>query len=80
MSAWASLERFGENDLVFIKWRLCRNCFKNEWTLAQEQKEVKLSLSYLSFKSGFWFLYSVERMKGGFKSEDTEEFLRLQHK
>ena len=28
-----SLERFGEKDLVFTKWRLCRHRFKNEWTL-----------------------------------------------
>ena len=33
MSAGASLERFGERHLVFIKWRLCKNCFNNEWTL-----------------------------------------------
>ena len=33
MSGGDSLERFGEKDLVFIKWRSCRHCFKNEWTL-----------------------------------------------
>ena len=33
MSAGASLEKFGEKDLVFIKWRSCTHFFKNEWTL-----------------------------------------------
>ena len=33
MPAGASLERFGEKDLVFIKWRLRRHCFKNKRTL-----------------------------------------------
>ena len=33
ISGGDSLERFGEKDLVFIKWRSCRHCFKNEWTL-----------------------------------------------
>ena len=33
ISAGASLERFGEKDIVFIKWRSCRHCFKNEWNL-----------------------------------------------
>ena len=27
------MEKFGEKDLAFVKWRLCRHCFKNEWTL-----------------------------------------------
>ena len=35
MPAGASLERFGDKDLVFINWRLCRHCFKNQWTLSQ---------------------------------------------
>ena len=30
MSALASLERFGEEDLVFINWR---SCLQNEWPL-----------------------------------------------
>ena len=30
MTAGASLERYGDMDLVFIKRRLCRFCFKNE--------------------------------------------------
>ena len=30
MSALASLEMFGEEDLVFINWRLCRHCLQNE--------------------------------------------------
>ena len=40
MSALASLEKFGEEDLVFINWRSCRNCLQNEWSLEQmfEQK------------------------------------------
>ena len=29
MSAGARLERFGEKDLVFIKWRSCRHCSRN---------------------------------------------------
>jgi hypothetical protein len=33
MSVGASLERFGEQDLVFSR-KLCIHCFKNEWTLA----------------------------------------------
>ena len=33
MSALASLERFGEEDLVFINRKLCRHCFQNEWPL-----------------------------------------------
>ena len=33
MSAGASLERFGERDLVFIKWDRENNVLKNEWTL-----------------------------------------------
>ena len=33
MPAQASVERFGEKDLVFIKWRSCRHCFRNKWTL-----------------------------------------------
>ena len=33
MSALASLERFGEKYLVFLNWRLCRNCLQNEWHL-----------------------------------------------
>ena len=32
--SWCQVERFGEKDLVFMKWRSCRHCFKNEWTLA----------------------------------------------
>ena len=35
-SGGASLERSGEKDLVFIKGRFCRYCFKNEWTLASK--------------------------------------------
>jgi hypothetical protein len=34
MPAGASLERFGEKTLVFIKGRLCRHCLKNKSTLA----------------------------------------------
>ena len=33
MSALASLERFGEEYLVFLKWRSCRHCLQNEWPL-----------------------------------------------
>jgi len=48
MSARANLERFGEKYLVFIKWRLCKNCFKNEWTLA---KKLMRSLEQFIWKS-----------------------------
>ena len=34
MSALASLERFGEENLVFINWRYCRHGLKNKWPLA----------------------------------------------
>ena len=37
MSAGASLERFGERDLVFIKWKSRKRCFKNELTLVIEK-------------------------------------------
>ena len=30
MPAGASLERFGEKDPVFIKWRFCRHCLKKQ--------------------------------------------------
>ena len=36
MSALASLERFGEEDLVFINWRSCRHCLQNEWPLTDQ--------------------------------------------
>ena len=35
LSAGASLKRFGENYLVFIKWRSYRHYFENEWTLVK---------------------------------------------
>ena len=31
MSALASFEMFGEEDLIFINWRSCRHCLQNEW-------------------------------------------------
>ena len=34
MSALASLERFDEEDLVFINLRSCRYCLQNEWPLS----------------------------------------------
>ena len=37
MSALASLERFGEEYLVFINWSLCRHCLQNEWPLESVQ-------------------------------------------
>ena len=36
MSALASLERNGEEDLVFVNWRSCRHCLQNEWPLAKK--------------------------------------------
>ena len=33
MSAGASLEKYGEKALVFIKWSSCKHCFKIDWTL-----------------------------------------------
>ena len=45
MSALASLERFGEENLVFINWRLCRHCLQNEWPLTFSRNIVeKLSI------------------------------------
>ena len=37
MSALASLERFGEENLVFINWRSCRHCLQNEWPLREKK-------------------------------------------
>ena len=34
MSALASLERFGEEDPFFKKWRSCWHCLQSEWALA----------------------------------------------
>ena len=36
MSALASLEKFGEEDLVFINWRSCRHCLQSEWPLVSD--------------------------------------------
>ena len=36
MSALASLERFGEEYLVFLNWRSCRHCLQNEWPLVSK--------------------------------------------
>ena len=36
MSALASLDRFGEGDLVFINQRSCRHCLQNEWPLVNK--------------------------------------------
>ena len=38
MSALASLERFGEEDLVFINWRSCRHCLQNKWPLVGSKR------------------------------------------
>ena len=56
MPAGASLERFGEKDLVFIKWRVRRHCFKNKWTLVStndnKKKQIQRATSYL--RQGNW--------------------------
>ena len=33
MTAFASLERFSEEDFFFINWRSCRHCLQSEWPL-----------------------------------------------
>ena len=43
--ALANLERFGEDDLVFINWRSCRHCLQNEWPLNFKFLCWKLSIS-----------------------------------
>ena len=42
------LERLGEKDLGFIKWRSSRHCFKKEWTL------VSVSLHQSVTKNQMW--------------------------
>ena len=44
MFAGASLERFGEKDIVFINWRSHRHCFKNEWTLGNNTQRSQKTL------------------------------------
>ena len=36
ISSLASLDRFGEEDIVFINWRLCKHCLQSEWPLVPE--------------------------------------------
>ena len=52
MPAGASLKRFGEKDFVFIKWKMCRHSFKNEWTLIKVLKiffNISNTRSWLGF-------------------------------
>ena len=44
MSAWLNLERFPESTLFFVNWRLCKRCFKNEWTLVVRYIHLLLEL------------------------------------
>ena len=70
MSAGASLERFGERDLLFIKWRLCKHCFKNEWTLSNQISAcLGFDILYKIFVSFcFTFFY---------KNQNSLEFLTI---
>ena len=44
MSALASLERVGEEDLFFINWRWCRQCLQNEWPpLVNKAENISVS-------------------------------------
>ena len=54
MSALTSLERFCEEDLVFINWRLCRHCLQNEWSLCHFKKAwIKFDTEILFTESGW---------------------------
>ena len=56
---------FGEEDLVFINWKSCRHCLKNEWSLVKSSNYlflwpygncIQTYLSGLSLKSELFFV------------------------
>ena len=53
MSALNSLERFGEEDPFFIKWRSCRHCLQSEWPL--RRKIIQKILYMLGEPADFFF-------------------------
>ena len=48
MSALASLERFGEKDTFFKKWRSCRRCLQSEKPLGVFSKIEEIFLTALA--------------------------------
>ena len=57
MSALARLQRFGEKDPFFKKWRSCRNCLQSDWALVNAL--ILTNLQYLErfgFNCKRWLL------------------------
>ena len=48
-SALARLERFGEKDPFFKKWRSCRHCLQSEWALVNFLKRFSDNLAEVIF-------------------------------
>ena len=49
MSALASLERFGEKDPFFKKWRSCRHCLQSEWVLDRQALIYPSNFVYITY-------------------------------
>ena len=57
MSALASLERFSEEYLFFINWRLWRHCLQNQWLLVNliVSKTIYTCVGKLmNFRASYW--------------------------
>ena len=60
MSALAvlRLERFGENDPFFKKWRSCRHCLQSEWAL----ESLPIREAEVYFEARMFFISIVNKM------------------
>ena len=54
MSAGVSLEKVWWKDLAFIKWRLCKQCFKNEQTLVKKCFNLFPRVQYVIWEKSTW--------------------------
>ena len=52
MSALASLEKFGEEYLVFLNWKSYKHSLQNEWSLVVFMRETPSR-----FKLGYWKIF-----------------------
>ena len=78
MSAMASLERFGEEDVIFINWRSCRHCLQNEWPLVDtihSRYQTKCYYASRCFQWQYHFLLRRQRRTLTLGSLSSHDFL-----
>ena len=51
------LERFGKKYFVFIKWRLCKHCLKNKWTLAVKVRPYFINETFFDWFQTIFYVF-----------------------